>query len=221
MPDGRFLSKRIALSAQLAAVPLESAFLFTWMIPHLDVEGRMLGDEVAVKASVVPLRTEFTLESIRDHLLALARAPRDYRRRPLLYWYEVQGRRYVEFPGFRDHQKGMRVQREAKSQLPGHAHGGAIDLTTTYDDHSGAAPVVAPELLPDLVQEPVPELLRLSEVKNFTTEAEPQASERGDAPVGALPLDPEISDAGSLSGQELLDRKAAVKAQLAAMGGAQ
>lgn len=214
MPDGRFLSKTVSLSRQLASVPLEAAFLFTWMIPHLDVDGRMLGDEVAVKASAVPIRPEFTIDTIREALLALARAPRDQRRRPLLYWYELHGQRYLEFPGFRDHQRGMRVKREAKSRLPGHAHDGAVDLTRVYLDHSGSTPAPAPGVVPAQV----PAERRLSEVKNFTVEDEHQGAERGDAPGGALPLasEPEGEPTG-LTGQALLDRKQELKAQIATL----
>jgi hypothetical protein len=211
VPDGRFLSKSIALSEQLNSVSLEAAFLFTWMIPHVDVEGRMLANEVSIKATVVPLREELSVERIRHLLLELARAPKDDRGRPLLYWYDVHGRRFVEFPGFRDHNRGLRVDREAKSRLPNHRHTQAVDLATSYSTTPGVAPGGGPGGLREEVREEVP----LSEVKKYVSTS--KISDRSGVPVsaGSGPEGPPPADAPEAeTAQEVQRRREQIKAGL-------
>ena len=204
MPDGRFLSKSVSLSEQLASVSLEAALLFTWCIPHLDSEGRLLGNAASVKATAVPLRDEIPLDSVPSLLLELARAPKDEHGRPLVYWYEVQSRRYLEFPGFVSHQRGLRKDREAKSRLPSRKHPQATDLSGGGNDtpdqlRTGAGP--APAELP------------LSEVKEYVS-TEKISNENhgsrssGSAPEGAPPGN------SALSGQQLHEAKERVKAGL-------
>lgn len=111
MPDGRFLSKSIAYSAQVGSVSLEADYLFMRMIPHLDSAGRMTGEPMSVKALCCPLRQEITGDVVERCLAELAKAR-------LVRWYEHAGARYVEMPGFAKHQRGARLDREAPSRLP-------------------------------------------------------------------------------------------------------
>lgn len=111
MPDGRFLAKSVAHDLELNAVSLRSDYLFTRCIPHLDCEGRMFGHPSQVKAIAVPLRKEFTTAAIERALTELTDAA-------LVVWYEVDGRKYLEFPGFTGNQKGLRLDREAASKIP-------------------------------------------------------------------------------------------------------
>lgn len=110
MARGRFISKRIAHSAQLAEVSLLADYLFTRCIPHLDVEGRMIGHPTVVKAVVVPLRPEISADRIPALLSELDEAG-------LVVWYEVGGKQVLEFPGFPEHNKVNR-KKEAPSHLP-------------------------------------------------------------------------------------------------------
>lgn len=219
MPDGRFLSKSIANSEQLNSVSLEAAFLFTWLIPHLDVEGRMVGNSVSVKATAAPLRRDLPVERVPELLLELARARRDDRGRPLIYWYEVSGRRFLEFPGFRDHNRGIRVDREAKSRLPNHRHPQAIDLTTVYPATPGGGPGATPGASPDPVPETLPEEVPLSEVKEYVST--PKISDRGERPAvpagsaaGAAPPAERPVYRDEPTTQEILERKERFKAGL-------
>lgn len=111
MPDGRFLSKSIAYSAQVGSVSLEADYLFMRMIPHLDSAGRMTGEPMSVKALCCPLRAEVDGGVVERCLGELENAR-------LIRWYEVGGARYVEMPGFAKHQRGARLDREAPSRLP-------------------------------------------------------------------------------------------------------
>jgi hypothetical protein len=111
MPDGRFLSKSIAYSAQVGSVSLEADYLFMRMIPHLDSSGRMIGTPSSVKALCCPLRHEMTVEIVEQCLTDLQNAG-------LIVWYEAKGERCIAFPRFTTHQRGARLEREGASRLP-------------------------------------------------------------------------------------------------------
>lgn len=111
MPDGRFLSRTIAVCSQLKQVSWHADFLFGRIIPHLDRDGRIGGEPEIVKAIAVPLRAEITVEIVEQSLFELAAAH-------LLVWYIVDGAKICEFPGFARHQKGMKYDREAPSRFP-------------------------------------------------------------------------------------------------------
>jgi hypothetical protein len=111
MPEGRFVSKSISHSEQLAEVSFEADFLFGRCLPHLDREGRLTGNPDLVKSTACPLRKEITTEKVPQLLAELARAE-------LVVWYETAGKKVLHFPGFRNHQKGMKLDREADSRLP-------------------------------------------------------------------------------------------------------
>lgn len=164
MPDGRFISKSISVSEQLGSISLEADFLFGRCIPHLDVDGRITGNPKGLKAIVCPLRDELSHQKI-THLL------KELHEAGLVVWYEVNGSRYLEFPNFARHQKGMHRDREAASKLPSSQADGVkpvISQSATLADevriNSGSGQDVVP---PKLSKE------KLSEVKEST------------APVGA------------------------------------
>lgn len=109
--DGRFLSRSLAHSAQVARLPLDAAYLFVACIPHLDVEGRMLGGADVVRATAVPLRPEYSIERVGECLKLI-------QKQRLTVAYRVGGRDYLWFPGFRNHQRNLRADREAPSRHP-------------------------------------------------------------------------------------------------------
>lgn len=122
MARGRFLSRTLAHCQQLAAVSLEADYLFARCIPHLDSAGRMAGHPTLVKAIVCPLREEVTPVLVTELLRQLAGVG-------LLLWYEVEGKQVLEFTGFKNHQKGMKLERESASDLPSRDAAGAKDLS--------------------------------------------------------------------------------------------
>jgi hypothetical protein len=111
MPDGRFLSKSIAYSEQLTRVSLAAEVLFYRLIPHADIEGRLLGDPFKLKSIVAPMRSTLTVGAIHKALVELEREG-------LVVRYIVGDSQYLRLPGFRRHQKGLRTDREAASKLP-------------------------------------------------------------------------------------------------------
>lgn len=162
MPDGRFLAKSISHNQELASVSIEAALLFTWCIPHLDREGRMPGHPALVKSIACPMRPEITVESVPELLRSLGG-------RGLIRWYEVDGKQVLEFPGFKNHQRGARLDREAASRLPSSTCKGARDLLRTG---SG----------------PTPEEVGVSEVKR--SEVEVKRSEVKTPPPAAAAIAP-------------------------------
>lgn len=42
MPVGRMLNKKISCDKGLCVLSIEAVFVFSWIIPHLDVKGRIL-----------------------------------------------------------------------------------------------------------------------------------------------------------------------------------
>lgn len=109
--EGRFVSRSIAQSYDLASVSLEAAFLFTWCIPHLDRDGRMAGDPELVRSIVCPLRPELDVDTIACLIGELA----EYE---LVEWYRWKRRHVLAFPGFAKHQRGLRYDREKESRFP-------------------------------------------------------------------------------------------------------
>ena len=65
--------------------------LYTWLIPHADNLGRFHGEPEQVKSLVLPRRPDATSEQVAGWLEELSE-------RGLIYWYAVDGLRYIEFP---------------------------------------------------------------------------------------------------------------------------
>lgn len=129
MPDGRFISKSITYSEQVASVSFEADYLFGRMIIFSDREGRVTGSPLAIKGMCCALRTEMTPEVIERCLGELAD-------RKLIVWYRVEGAQYASFPNFAKHQRGARLDREAESRIPA-PDGPGVELVRT---NSGATP---------------------------------------------------------------------------------
>ena len=163
MAEGRFLSRSIAHSEQLANVPLEADYLFTRCIPHLDRDGRMPGHPDLVKAITCPLRPEITSGLIPDLVRSLSSVG-------LLRWYQVGDKQILEFPGFRSHQRGLKYEREAESRYPPSDCESGVDLVRT---NSGPAPDQVP--------------LKLSEVKGSKSRSRSKVPGPNNGP-GALSL---------------------------------
>ena len=111
MPRGRFLSREISWDEKVATLSDDTArLLFTWMIPHLDREGRIQGNPNLFKAKVVPTLqiSERRIEKYLDEMEKLC----------LIFRYTVNGFTYLSVPNFLKHQKGLKLDREAPSVIP-------------------------------------------------------------------------------------------------------
>ena len=111
MADGRMLKKKISLSRRLAALKSDSArLLYTWLLPHLDIEGRFSADPDVIKGQVVPRLNHLTAIKI-DELL------QDIASQQLIIRYENDGDRFLQLRRFRDEQN-LRKDREKDSDIP-------------------------------------------------------------------------------------------------------
>jgi len=111
MAEGRMLKKAISKSRRLAALQTDSArMLYTWIIPHLDIEGRFFADPSIIKGSVVPRLKAFSEEKITECLSDMASVE-------LITLYTVDNDQYFHLRKFEDHQS-LRENREAKSTIP-------------------------------------------------------------------------------------------------------
>ena len=112
MAKGRMLSKTVSTSQKLANLPSDSArLLWTWLLPHLDREGRFYAEPSVVKGHAVPRlknHTEITIAEDIQHLSDVG----------LIILYEVKGDRYLQYTQFDEHQIGLHKEREAPSPCP-------------------------------------------------------------------------------------------------------
>ena len=112
MADGRMLKKVICESGRLAALKNDShRLIYTWLIPHLDVEGRHSADPRIIKGHVAPILNHITHKVIDAAL-------RDMEVNDLIVLYDINGNKYLELKRFKKHQN-LREDRERKSDIPG------------------------------------------------------------------------------------------------------
>jgi len=110
LAKGRLVHKKICLSEQVGLLPNDTArLLYTWIIPHLDIEGRFYGDARRVNSTVFPLRA-ISDKSIERYLQAMEEVG-------LIVRYEVVGQIFMWMPRFSLHQT-LRKDRERASYIP-------------------------------------------------------------------------------------------------------
>ena len=111
MARGRFVSKAISLDEKVDALSDDTCrLLFTWLIPHLDCEGRIYGDAQTVKSIVFP-RRNISVGKIEKYLKELEIFE-------LIFRYFIDGNQYLCMKNFEKHQPGLQKIREAQSQIP-------------------------------------------------------------------------------------------------------
>lgn len=111
MARGRFVSKVISLDEEVDVLSDDTCrLLFTWLITHLDCEGRMHGDAVTVKSIVFPRRKD-SAKKIEKYLQELHNSR-------LILRYSVGVNQYLCLPNFERHQPGLQKSKEAQSQIP-------------------------------------------------------------------------------------------------------
>lgn len=104
------LKKLISTSQKLAKLKTDSArLLYTWLVPHLDIEGRFSADPCIVKGYVVP-RLKMTPRKIAEYL-------EDMAKNGLIILYEIDGDKFLQLKKFKNFQT-LREDRESKSQIP-------------------------------------------------------------------------------------------------------
>lgn len=111
MPAGRILLKSISESKKLSLLKTDGArLLFTWMIPHLDVNGCFSGDPAVVNGKIFT-RLEKTHQEVNDYLNDLAVVG-------LLVRYQSNGDTFLHVPSFRPKQPNLNPDREGRPFIP-------------------------------------------------------------------------------------------------------
>lgn len=111
MARGRMVSKDISLDEGVDALSDDTArLLFTWMIPHLDCEGRIYGD-AKIFISIVAPRRSYSVKRIEKYLTEMEKIG-------LIERYLINGNLYLVAPKFEKHQTGLRKERESPSHIP-------------------------------------------------------------------------------------------------------
>jgi hypothetical protein len=111
MARGRFISKEVSLDEKVDALSDDTCrLLFTWLITHLDCEGRMYGDAQTVKSIVFP-RREISIKKVERYLQELEKLE-------LISRYSVKGNQYLWMRNFEKHQVGLVKMKEAPSIIP-------------------------------------------------------------------------------------------------------
>jgi hypothetical protein len=118
MARGRFISKKISESARVNDLPDDTArLLYTWMIPHLDRDGRMVGDAILVRNKVMPY-SNISVKQVEHYLQLMNDAIDPETGYGLITRYKVGEHCYIWMQGFDEEQVGLVYNREPKSDIP-------------------------------------------------------------------------------------------------------
>lgn len=109
MPAGRMLNKKISYDEKLGELSAETVLIFTWIIPHLDVKGRVSGDFAFIKSQVFPFLDSISIKKIKKAIQDLEKAD--------LISVFGDKRKFIQFNGFFKNQK-INAEREAESIFP-------------------------------------------------------------------------------------------------------
>lgn len=111
MPSGRILLKSISQSKKLSLLKTDGArLLYTWLIPHLDVNGCFSGDPHVIRGQILT-RLGKSLDDIKRYLT-------DIENNDLIKLYESNGDIFLQVPDFLDKQPNINPEREAKPSIP-------------------------------------------------------------------------------------------------------
>lgn len=180
MPDGRLLKKTISTDPRVAQLSDRSALLYVFSVPHLDVEGRILGLPSYIRGTVTPELAHSRPDDYTDQIVARLihewTSTTDHAGQPdpLVLWYQVNGVCVCAFRGFAKNQK-LRRDRETPSRLPAPPPELLASLAPGSTSHD-ALQMLIPDLLRTEVE--VQEVHVSPVVKGGTRARETPASER-------------------------------------------
>jgi len=120
MPRGRILDKEaISQSKKLSELPSDtSRLVYTWLLVHLDREGRFSADPLIIKGNVFPRVKSMTVVKIEKSINEIAVLE-------LIDLYSVNGDKYLQFKKFKEFQ--THLDREAPSKIPAPDEGKLIN----------------------------------------------------------------------------------------------
>lgn len=112
MPRGRMLDKEaISQSKKLSELSNDTGrLIYTWLLAHLDAEGRFSADPAIIKGIVFPRIKKMTVNKIEKYLNEMSI-------KKLLILYQADGDKYLQYIKFREYQN-LDKNREAPSKIP-------------------------------------------------------------------------------------------------------
>lgn len=111
MPVGRIVLKIISESKKLSLLKTDGArLLYTWLIPHLNVNGCYSADPVVISGKVFT-RLGKTIEEINQYLNNLEE-------NNLIIRYSTDGDDFLIMPNFKEKQPSLNPSREGKINIP-------------------------------------------------------------------------------------------------------
>lgn len=112
MARGRMIDNCISISEKINDLSLKEAFIYTWIIPHLDDWGRISGSPRTLKALIFPMKKEITVNDIEKSLIK-------FKQIGLFLWEEVNEVMVLQqpFDEFNSHQS-ISDKKRAKSKYP-------------------------------------------------------------------------------------------------------
>jgi hypothetical protein len=112
MATGRLLQKKISHSDQVDALSDDTCRLcFTWSLAHLVYPGCFYASAKKIKALVVPLRVDISIDMVEGYV-------KEWEAQKLVARYQVNGDDFLFYPNFLENQPGLRANREGKSSIP-------------------------------------------------------------------------------------------------------
>lgn len=121
----RLIYSTISASERVADLGAKGALIYTWMLAHADDQGRLVGGPQHIKALVVPLIKEITVEDADRALLGM-RGEGLIR----LYADPQTGRELVQVTDWWEYNRGLRFAAPSKYPPPD----GWVDRVTQRDD---------------------------------------------------------------------------------------
>ncbi len=109
MANARLIHRKISVSVQVNNLSDSAKLLFTWMIPYTDVEGKLKGDPLFVKATVIPM-LRWPIKKVKKYIEEIAN-------QDLIYYWQANNEWIIEFVNFRRYQT-VRKDHEKASYLP-------------------------------------------------------------------------------------------------------
>jgi len=102
----------ISVSEKINDLTLREAFIYTWIIPHLDDWGRVTGSPRKLKALIFPMKKEISINYIEKALIK-------FKEEGLFLWEDINGITVLQqpFEEFKDHQS-ISESKRAKSKYP-------------------------------------------------------------------------------------------------------
>lgn len=140
MAAGRIINSVICKDKKVSELSDDTCRLaFTWLLTFADKEGRTYGDPSIVRSMLFPRRDDFTNTQMEKYIA-------EWQEKGMVFWYEVDGDKYISFPNFEKNQPNLRKDREAESIIPPAAEG--IMVVSEYVEQLRSNDGVNPEKLP-------------------------------------------------------------------------